>query len=105
LGKKSLIFLLVVPYPDGARRRVIEEETQNMLEERGEEWLYQKAFSDPHCPSALESKVSKPREQVAERRRATLLTVGDHAGLGQNKAAHVKEETNEKTNPFHSGCR
>jgi len=42
------MFLLM--YPDGARRRVIEEEIQNMLEERREEWLYQGALSDPHCP-------------------------------------------------------
>jgi hypothetical protein len=33
------MFLLMAPNPDGARRRVIEEETQNMLEERREEWL------------------------------------------------------------------
>jgi len=63
----------MVPNLDGARRRVIEEETQNMLEERGEEWLYQKAYSTLIVPSALESsRVSKLREQVAECRRATL---------------------------------
>ena len=42
------------------------------------------------APSARESRVSKLREQVAERRRATpSITVGDHAVLGQKQAAHV----------------
>src|SRR5437870_1655729 len=42
--------LLMVPSPDGARRRVIEEETQNTLEARRDERLYQRALSDPRCP-------------------------------------------------------
>jgi len=43
------------------------------------------------APSARESRVSKLREQIAERRRATpSITGGDHAVLGQNQAAHVK---------------
>ena len=36
------MFLLMAPNPEGARRRV--------MEERGEEWLYQRALSDPHGP-------------------------------------------------------
>ncbi len=77
------MFFLMVPNPDGARRRVIEEETQNMLEERRENGLTRELYPTLIGPSALESWASKLREQATERGRATpSITVGGLAGLG-----------------------
>jgi serine hydrolase len=62
-----------------------------MLEERGEEWLSQRALSDPHGPIRTREQGPKLREQAAERRQAApSITVGGHAVLGQNKVAQVK---------------
>lgn len=82
------MFLPMVSNPDGARRRVMKEEAQNMLGKKN--GFTRELYPTLIAPSALESRVSQLREQATERRRATpSITVGGHARLGQNKAAHV----------------
>jgi len=57
------MFLLMVSNPDGARRRVIEEETQNMLE-KGEKngftrELYPTSLPHPHSKAGSRSCVNR----------------------------------------------